>query len=132
MHYSPTRFIFPGFFSMRIDSFFVSLYLLLASLLCLLISDNILVCDVAYISALLSAALFTVDDWLDELFMKVAKLLFALSRARFAAKQSLVRTKTVPRFLITKATHPRKARQRWLISHTGRGIRHAMRHREAY
>jgi len=117
---------------MRIDSFFTSLSLLLASLLCLLISNNIAVCDVAYITALLSAALFTVDDWLDQLFMKAANLLFAVSRARFAAKQSLVRTKTVPHFLIMKTSHPRKARQRWLISHAGRGIRHTTRHREAY
>ena len=55
---------------MRIDCFFISFYLLLFSLLILLVNNNTLICDIAYVTALLSAALFTVDDWLDQIFMK--------------------------------------------------------------
>lgn len=56
---------------MQIDSFFFSLNFLVLSLLILLFSKIPALSNIAYISALISIALFTVDDLLDLAFIKL-------------------------------------------------------------
>lgn len=117
---------------MRIDSFFVSFFILVLSLLALLFSDKPLFSDIAYISTLLSIALFTIDDWLDVVFMKLLRFLFALSSVTQTARLKLVRTKNVQRLFSMRQTRSLRARQRWSHAHASNRMRRVLHNRRAY
>jgi len=117
---------------MRIDSFFFSFIILVLSLLALLFSDKPLLSDIAYISTLLSIALFTVDDWLDVVFMKLARFLFALSKASHVASYKLERTNNVRRLFFMRQTRSLKARQRWSHQRGNSRVRRTLHNRSAY
>ncbi len=117
---------------MRIDSFFFSFCFLVASLMTLVVSDNPVVCDISYVTALLSAGLFTGDDWLDIFFMKAANLFFSFRIPRFEAVHGSSCTKSSRRIFQVDHAYPLKARQRWSSSHAGQGIRYILRHRKAF
>lgn len=88
---------------MRIDSFFISFITLVLSLLVLVFNSHPLLTDIAYVSALLSVALFTIDDWLDLVFMKLARFLFDKHPCQ----------KNNRRLVIMRQNRSLKARQRW-------------------
>lgn len=88
---------------MRIDSFFVSFITLVLSLLVLVFNSHPQLTDIAYVSALLSVAIFTIDDWLDIVFTKLAGFLFR-KRPR---KQGIRRT------FFKRQYRSLKARRRW-------------------
>lgn len=88
---------------MRIDSFFISFIALVLSLLVLVFNSHPLLTDIAYVGALLSVALFTIDDWLDIVFMKLARFLFG----------KYLRKKNNRRLFFMRQTRSLKARRRW-------------------
>jgi len=105
---------------MRIDSFFFSFIFLVLSLLVLLFSENLLLNDIAYIATLLSIALFTIDDWLDIVFMKLARFLFTISGTRFTNNRTLRPAKNIRHLFFMRRTRALKSRQRWPHEHNNR------------
>jgi len=95
---------------MRMDTFGFLLGALLGSLLLLVFSVNNDLSDIAFIGALLSTALLTIDDWLDELF-------FNLLHFVAAVKKHPVDPPSLSFTLSRHRSHPYKARQRWSNEH---------------
>lgn len=104
---------------MRIDSFFISFTTLVLSLLVLVFNSHPLLTDIAYISALLSVAIFTIDDWLDLAFTKLAGFLF-----RKRARKSHSR-----RLFFTRRHRSLKARRRWSPMRPGNRLRRILQDR---
>jgi hypothetical protein len=108
---------------MRIDSFFFSFIFLVLSLLVLLFSNMPQLCDIAYISTLLSIALFTIDDWLDIAFMKVLRFLFMFSGISAITGRKLQRTNPVGHLFFMRQTRTHKSRRRWSYQHPAGRVR---------
>lgn len=102
---------------MRIDSFFFSCCLLLVALLTLLMSDSVLIGNIACVMALVAMALFTVDDWFDACFLRVANWYWHRTAHQPEAEPPTVRNHSAPRFWRERLSPPLKARRRWLLTH---------------
>jgi hypothetical protein len=91
------------------DTFGFLLGTLLSSLVLLIFSINNYLSDIAFIGALLSTALLTVDDWLDDLFLNLFHLITALKKHHIDQPSSFAFSRHRPQ--------PIKARQRWPNEH---------------